>query len=87
MGGLELCADGVSALVSVTPNLQPNMLWLCLGILPVIALADLRSICVRAPYNFDSFRHLARQSQLLPMKTLGPLQKVRTLRSAFTNSL
>jgi hypothetical protein len=58
-----------------------------LGILHLIALADLRGLRVREPHNLDGFRHGSRQSQILPIKALEALQKIRTLRSAFTNFL
>jgi amino acid transporter len=35
---------GVGALVSALPNLQPYTLWLCLGILFLIALVNLRGV-------------------------------------------
>src|SRR6266542_6336547 len=35
---------GVGALVSALPNLQPYRLWLCLGILFLIALVNLRGV-------------------------------------------
>ena len=36
---------GVGALVSAVPTLQPHMLSLCLGILLLITLANLRGAC------------------------------------------
>jgi hypothetical protein len=53
----------------------------------ISALGDLSGMRVLEPHNLDSFRHWARQSQLLPIKALDPLQKVCALHSAFTNSL
>jgi hypothetical protein len=44
--GWSCVADGVGALVSLTPNLQSDTLRLCLGILHLIALASLRGQCV-----------------------------------------
>jgi len=36
--------EKVGALVSALPNLQPYTLWLCLGILFLIALVNLRGV-------------------------------------------
>jgi len=52
-----------------------------------MAMANLRSLYVQEPHNLDSFRYGTRQSQLLPMKALDTLQRIRASRSAFTNSL
>jgi CheY-like chemotaxis protein len=52
-----------------------------------MAMANLRSLYARKPHDLNSFRYVTRQSQLLPMKALDALQRIRTSRSAFTNSL
>jgi len=44
-----------------------------------MAMANLRSLYVREPHNLDSFRYGTSQSQLLPMKALDALQKIRRL--------
>jgi hypothetical protein len=49
-----------------------------LEFLYLIALADLRGLRVREPHNLDSFRPASRQSQILSIKALDALQKIRT---------